>query len=71
MQNSNINDLHLLNVNQDILNSLVSPLRKDFIYGIFFYFFYFFQIFIKKNGVQKKSQFLNPPFVNMENNFCS
>lgn len=28
-------DLELINYNQDILNSLVSPLRKDFVFGCF------------------------------------
>lgn len=26
-------DIELINFNQDILNSLVSPLRKDFVFG--------------------------------------
>ena len=36
--NSITKDLQLINFNQDILNSLVSPLRKDLIFGLFFFF---------------------------------
>lgn len=39
-------DLQMINFNQDILNSLVSPLRKDLIFGKIFKKLY---IFLKKS----------------------